>query len=543
MKEFSSKTRAENIQRMQTDTFDFVIVGGGINGAGIARDAISRGMRVALVEAEDFSSGTSSRSSKLIHGGIRYLENYEFKLVFEALNERTKLFEMAPHLVHPLRFMIPLYESSRVGMGLMGLGMWLYDALSLFQAPELHERLNANSSLKRMPILKQEGLKGSFIYSDAYMDDDRLVHETLRAANEEGLIAANYCKAESLEYSSDGSFQALIVSDQMVKKNFKIKARHLICAAGPWTDELGKAFFKNWNKTLRPTKGIHLTLSKDRLPLSSAVVMAAEKSDRIVFGIPRHEMVIVGTTDTDYQTSPSDVGADDKDVKYLLEILNGYFPGATIKKSDIISSYAGVRPLVKDEADSEGKTSREHRIWQDPKGITFVAGGKYTTYRLMSEQVVAKALSAFPIGDRVKFGNSHTNRPLSPFVEPLKFHDIRMQTKTLATGFDCSIEDMSWFVDRYGAEAVEIMDRTEEYSSRYQKEAHQAIHHTMCLNLTDFMTRRVPLFLADPQHGLEALESIAEVFSQELHWSQDQKRIEIQKYHDYIAKELAWKHN
>jgi glycerol-3-phosphate dehydrogenase len=244
MKEFSFKTRAENIQKMLTDTFDFVIVGGGINGAGIARDAISRGMRVALVEAEDFSSGTSSRSSKLIHGGIRYLENYEFKLVFEALNERTKLFEMAPHLVHPLRFMIPLYESSRVGMGLMGLGMWLYDALSLFQTPELHERLSANSSLKRMPILRQEGLKGSFIYSDAYMDDDRLVHETLRAANEEGLIAANYCKAGSLEYSSEGSFQALIVFDQIGKKNFKIKARHLICAAGPWTDELGQAFLK-----------------------------------------------------------------------------------------------------------------------------------------------------------------------------------------------------------------------------------------------------------------------------------------------------------
>ncbi|MFN9066955.1 MAG: glycerol-3-phosphate dehydrogenase/oxidase [Bdellovibrionales bacterium] len=543
MKEFSHKARLENIQKMQNETFDFVSVGGGINGAGIARDAVSRGMKVALVEAADFSSGTSSRSSKLIHGGIRYLENYEFKLVFEALNERTKLFEMAPHLVHPLRFMIPLYESSRVGMGLMGLGMWLYDALSLFQAPELHERLSAKSSLLRMPILKPQGLKGSFIYSDAYMDDDRLVHETLRAANEEGLIAANYCKAGALDFSNEGNFQALNVTDQLSKEGFKIKARHLICAAGPWTDELGQTFFKDWKKALRPTKGIHLTLSKDRLPLSSAVVMAAEKSDRIVFGIPRHEMVIVGTTDTDYSVSPSEVGADEKDVKYLLEIVNGYFPGAAIKEADIISSYAGVRPLVKDEAQSEGKTSREHRIWQDPKGITFVAGGKYTTYRLMSEQVVEKALSVFPVGDRVKFGNSQTNRPLSPFVEALKFHDTRMQIKTLAASFNCPLEDMIWLVDRYGAEAVEILERTQNYPGRYQKEAHQAIHHTMCLGLTDFMTRRVPLFLADPMHGLAILESVVEVFSKELDWSQDQMKFEIQKYKDYISKELAWKHN
>ncbi|MBC87397.1 MAG: hypothetical protein CL677_09495, partial [Bdellovibrionaceae bacterium] len=195
MQDFSYQTRQINIDRFQQEHFDFVIIGGGINGAGVARDAASRGLKVALIEANDFASGTSSRSSKLIHGGVRYLENFEFHLVFEALNERAKLFDMAPHLVHPLRFQIPVYKHSRVGMFLMGVGMWLYDALSLFRAPKLHERLNASESLERLPTLKSDQLKGSFVYSDAYMDDDRLVHETLRSAHSHGAAQANYVRA------------------------------------------------------------------------------------------------------------------------------------------------------------------------------------------------------------------------------------------------------------------------------------------------------------------------------------------------------------
>lgn len=541
MKEFSFKTRIENQVRLKKENFDLLIIGGGINGAGIARDAVSRGMKVALIEASDFSSGTSSRSSKLIHGGIRYLENLEFKLVFEALGERTKLFEMAPHLVHPLRFMIPLYDSSRVGMFKMGLGMWLYDALSLFQAPELHERLSSSQSMQRMPILNKQGLRGSYVYSDAYMDDDRLVHETLRSAHEEGLVAANYLKASSLLYSSEGLFSGLEVQDQISKEKYQIKARHLVCAAGPWTDEVGNQLFKDWKKTLRPTKGIHLTLSKERLPLQSAVVMAAEKSDRIVFGIPRHEMVIIGTTDTDYKASPSDVEAEDEDVRYLLEIVNGYFPGAQITKTDLIASYAGVRPLVRDDSQSEGKTSREHSIWQDPKGMTFVAGGKYTTYRLMSEQVLEKALEAFPIGDRVRFGKSHTNQPLNKYVDPLRFHDTQNQYRSIAESYGLSKEDALWFINRYGAEVFELLDRTEGYAQRFQKEAHQAIHFTMCSSLTDFMTRRVPLFLANEQNGLGLVSSVAEVFGRELGWTEEEKNRQIECYQVYVAKELKWK--
>ena len=396
MKNFSFDSRQKYWNDLGQSEFVLVIIGGGINGAGVARDASSRGMKVVVVEAHDFASGSSSRSSKLIHGGIRYLENMEFKLVFEALNERTKLFQIAPHLVHPLRFMIPLYEDSRVGMFKMGLGMWLYDALSLFQAPEMHERLSADQSFERMPLLEKNHLKGSYVYSDAYTDDDRLVHETLRSAHEMGAIALNYVKAIKANFDSSGRIQSVVVQDTLTGKEKSIRAKHVVGSVGPWTDLLGEDFFPQWKKVLRPTKGIHITVSRERLPLSSAVVMAAEKSDRIVFGIPRHEMVILGTTDTDFNQNPGEVVSTAEDVKYLLGVVHQYFPGANLKAEDIMATYAGVRPLVNDGSSVEGKVSREHTIWTlEDRHMTFVAGGKYTTYRLMAQEVVDKVLKMF----------------------------------------------------------------------------------------------------------------------------------------------------
>lgn len=540
MKENSFRTREENKKKLDQEIFDLVIIGGGINGAGVARDASLRGMKVALIEAKDFASGTSSRSSKLIHGGIRYLENYDFKLVFEALNERTKLFEIAPHLVHPLRFMIPLYDSSRVGMFRMGLGMWAYDALSLFQAPEFHERLNAHDSIGRMPILNHHGLKGSYVYSDAYMDDDRLVHETLRSAHEAGAVFANYVKASDIRWDEQGKFHSLLAIDQMTNEKIWIRGHHLVSSVGPWTDELGCDLFKKWENVLRPTKGIHLTFLKDRLPLSSAVVMAAEKSDRIVFGIPRHEMVIVGTTDTDFKGSPSDVIADTSDVEYLLSIVNSYFPGAKIQKEDIVSSYAGVRPLVRDDSSSEGKTSREHSIWSDPRGVTFVAGGKYTTYRLMSQQIVEQALRFFELSDQIRFDKVLTYQSLNPHIETERYRQIFYQIESLADYFNRSIADITLLVERYGAEAVPILERARGYQSVWEVEALQAIHSTMCLHLTDFMTRRVPLFLADREHGEDFIKAISLIFQRELGWNQSQLQEEIQLYYQHIKKELHW---
>lgn len=541
MKTFSATDRSANIEQMQKEIFDLIIIGGGINGAGVARDAASRGMKVALVEAADFASGTSSRSSKLIHGGIRYLENLEFKLVFEALSERTRLFEMAPHLVHPLRFMLPLYEESRVGMFKMGLGMWLYDALSLLQAPEMHERLNAFESVKRMPALRKNHLLGSYVYSDAYMDDDRLVLETLRSANEEGALCANYVKAVGADFAADGKVQFVRCEDKLTGKDFRIQGRHIVSTVGPWTDQLAASFLSKWQNILRPTKGIHLTLPQKRLPLSSAVVMAAEKSDRIVFGIPRHEMIIIGTTDTDFPQSPETVTATEEDVKYLLSITDYYFPGAKITAKDVIASYAGVRPLVKDDSTSEGKTSREHTILNDDRGITFVAGGKYTTYRLMAEQIVDATLHFFSIEDKVRFKKSDTSRPLNSMTSSDAFQQAQVLARFWGQETGRDLHDMELLADRYGLEAEVILNKYSENSSYWQLEAAQAIDNTMCLHLQDFYCRRVPLFLADRNHGVQFLEEVSSIFQEKLGWNDAQLKSEKQKLLEYMAHELHWK--
>lgn len=540
MKNFSFANRIQNINKMKTQEFDLVVIGGGINGAGVARDASARGMKVALIEAHDFASGTSSKSSKLIHGGIRYLENLEFKLVFEALNERTRLFEMAPHLVHPLRFMIPLYEESRVGMFKMGMGMWLYDALALFQVPEMHERLDAHESLERMPAIRSTHLLGSYIYSDAYMDDDRLVHETMRAANENGALCVNYVKATGAKFT-EGKISEITCEDQISKDKFNIKARHVVSSVGAWTDDVAEHLLHDWKKILRPTKGIHLTLPKHRLPLTSAVVMAAEKSDRIVFGIPRHEMIIIGTTDTDYKESPDKVTTTPEDVKYLLSITDHYFPGASITAHDVIASYAGVRPLVNDGSQSEGKTSREHTIINDPRGITFVAGGKYTTYRLMCQQTVNHALESFSLEERVQFKKADTTQPLNPYTSVDTFHQAQSLVDAWSTETGRPREDIRNLTERYGLEAEEILSKYPEQYSYWQLEAAQAIDMTMCLHMRDFYARRVPLFLADRNHGVKFLDEIGDVFQQKLGWNDARLKEEKHMLTEYMAHEVEWK--
>lgn len=537
-KSFSPADRAVHRQRLQNQVFDLVIVGGGINGAGVARDACLRGMKVALIEARDFASGTSSKSSKLIHGGIRYLENFEFHLVFEALSERKKLLDIAPHLVHPLRFFIPLYEGGRVGMTKMGLGMWAYDALALFDAPESHDRWSASESVDLVPSLQPKDLLGGYTYSDAYMDDDRLVFETLRSANERDLTAANYVKAIGAQQNEKGEVVALKARDERNGEEFWIRGRHFLSTVGPWTDELGHQLFKDWQDKLRPTKGVHLTFTRERFPLPCAVVMAAES--RIVFAIPRHEMVIVGTTDTDFKGDLNGVRAEAEDVKYLLGVVEKYFPGLNITAKDIVASYAGVRPLVKDDATTEGKTSREHTIMTDEHGVTYVMGGKYTTYRLIAEQAMNQILKSFPIGERVKFGVCQTEAPLNPKVTRDVFQRLDVHTRELVKISKLSSKECRTLLERHGLEAFDMVKSFAGLKSAIEYEAAHAISTTMCLNLADFYFRRVPLFLAETDHGAYALSKVAAVFQSFLNWTDAQKDEQVQALWARIESELQW---
>lgn len=541
-KTLSSHDREKSLETFKTQEFDLGLIGGGITGAGIAREAASRGLKVALIEGSDFVSGTSSRSSKLIHGGIRYLENLEFHLVFEALTERQRLFEMAPHLVHPLRFLLPIYKTGRVPAWKMGLGMWLYDALSLFEAPELNQFLDVEEVRRQFPALSTQGLTGAFAYYDAYMDDDRLVLETLRSARQHGAELVNYCRAVQAEIT-DGKVTAILAEDALTNAPVHIRAKHFISSVGPWTDRLGETFFAHWKKTLRPTKGAHLTFLKSRFELHDAVVMGAE--NRIVFAIPRHEMVIVGTTDTEFSFDPGIVRTEPDDVTYLLSVIAKYFPGSQIQRSDIIGCYAGVRPLIDDGAQSESKTSREHAIWTDPHGVTFVAGGKYTTYRNMAQQTVELVLNSFSIQDRVRFNQAKTLEPLNPLITDSLLERARQVHQTWDSQLPFDITRA--LAERHGLEAEIIIQNAraahvmastpEEWS--WCAEALHAVNYTLCLSLKDFYSRRTPLILSRRDHGVPFAEAIALVMAQHLGWDEKRTLQEINALQNHLAWELA----
>lgn len=543
---YSNLQRRQNIEKMKSEVFDLVVIGGGISGAGVARDAAGRGMKVALVEAQDYASGTSSRSSKLVHGGIRYLENLEFGLVFEALRERRNLFEMAPNLVHPLRFILPLYKDSRVGMVKMGLGMWLYDILSTFEAPELHEHHSLDQTLKRVPVLNSRELRGSYVYSDAYMDDDRIVIETLRSAANWGAVTANYVSAKAAEFE-DGKVKSVTCRDEISQNEFRLSGRHFVSTVGPWTDQLGHKIFSDWRKIMRPSKGIHLTFRRERLPIRDAVVMVTDDQKRIVFAIPRHEMVIVGTTDTDYSGDPREVHSTREDVEYLLKVADHYFPGAGLQKSDIISSYAGVRPLVDDGAATESKTSREHLIFTDPRNVTFVTGGKYTTYRQIAEDALHAILDVFSLEERIRWGKSRTLEPLNPMVTKDSLFKSQHQTEAWARDFKIDVDTVHFLVERHGAETKVILGK---FASRVQSlpptdwrwylEAYHAIHETMCLTLRDFYLRRVPLFLSRQDHGFPLLEDLSKIFQSELQWSDDDRAQQVEIVKSHLRFEMGW---
>ncbi len=546
---FSFHGRNERLQKLANEKFDLVIIGGGITGAGAARDAASRGMKVALIEGKDFAIGTSSRSSKLIHGGIRYLENLEFHLVFEALAERRLLFELAPHLVHPLRFVLPLYAGGRVGMFKMGLGMWLYDALSMFEAPEMHERLTPQDALERLPLLQQNNLLGAYEYSDAYMDDDRLVLETMRSAVKLGATCESYVRAGGAEFEN-GKVVAIDCTDQLTGDVFRVHGEHFVSTVGPWTDEVGTLLLQQWKKILRPSKGIHLTFRRDRIQLNQAIVMATDNEKRIVFGIPRHEMIIIGTTDTDYEGDPYDVTASADDVRYLLKVANEYFPGAKLTADDIIASYVGVRPLVDDGAETESKTSREHVIVEDPRNVTFVAGGKYTTYRLMAEQTIEAALKTFKLEDQVRFGRNDTKRALNELATADAMEHAYLQSELWSNQFGLPVKQVRFLIDRHGGEALQILEHgpgvgfepsgvAEE--KLWALEARHAIHNLNCFNLLDFYVRRSPLFLSRRDHGLGLVAGLSRIFARELSWAEPVRQKAAASIQDHVRHELAWR--
>lgn len=527
--EFSHNTRTKNLERLGEEEFDFLVVGGGITGAGVAWDASSRGYKVALVEKDDFAQGTSSRSSKLVHGGLRYLENYEFPLVFEALSERTYLLQSAPHLVRPLPFYMPVYENSPHSAYLLSAGMWFYDLLSLFRAPALHQRISGGVSSRIIPGIKKEGLQCTFRYFDASMWDDALVLDVLARAHQNGACIVSRTKAVESLRSPDGRITAMTVQDQFTRKTRQVKFKKLIVCAGVWTDEVGAILDGGrWNHWIAPSRGLHLVFDWNRFPVPGAVTMQIDDG-RIAFVIPRKDygqgITIVGTTDGPCTLPPDQIenetAAITADRAYLIDLLSKYFPDLKLTDSDVLNHYIGIRPLVDPNRGKSGgskslqKVSREHTIEAGPGGSVIVAGGKYTTFRKMAEEIVDFSCRGMPLRQ------PDTDVSLFPPAIPGEVQNAR----EFARSRGLQVSEKLW--ERYGADAVRIEQIHQEDCEadtidpegfpRLEAQFRYSVRHQMVLSVEDFVRRRQPLHLCRADHGSAWYPLLERALKDELH--------------------------
>jgi glycerol-3-phosphate dehydrogenase len=530
----SPRTRAARLQALEAaarDGVDLVVVGGGITGAGTARDAAMRGLRVLLVDRGDWAQGTSSRSSKLIHGGLRYLENLQFGLVMEGTRERHRQARLNPHLVQPLAFIMPVYKGGRHSLLKLSLGLWLYDLLALFRTYRIHRRLGRERTLGLAAPLRAEGLKGAIHYYDCRGDDARLTLANALDAERHGAITANYTRFDGpVMDAATNRVRGARVTDVLSGETFEIGCRHIAVAAGPWTDTLAQAL--GHPARLRPTKGVHLVFDRTRLPIDVAVTMNSIDDGRVVFAIPLGNATYVGTTDTDYQGQADDVAATADDVSYLLRTTNHFFPDAKLVEADIQSTWAALRPLVRSDADSAYKTSREHEIWHDPRGISTIAGGKLTTYRAMAEEFLDAILSEMKrTGPLPRLAKCATHRvPLDPDADAAAKADDPQVRAAAATQGSAA----RGVGERIAAVPDDAALLTPELPWTYAQVA-VAADHEHAQTIEDVLVRRFQVFFRATDRGAGCARRVATILAERLGHDAAWVDGQVAAYDAYIA--------
>jgi glycerol-3-phosphate dehydrogenase len=538
-REWSATTRAEVVQKQERDVFDLLVVGGGITGAAIAWDAALRGLRCALVEMGDVAQGTSSRSSRLVHGGLRYLEQLKLGLVFEGTHERRILMDLAPHQVRPLPFLMPLYRGDRHGPNLIATGLLLYELLSLGRGIGWFARLDPGEVRVAEPGVRADGLLGAVRYFDCATDDARLTLTLLRSAAEAGAQVASRVRFEK-PLHDEGLVCGAQVRDLLADRSYSIKARAIVNAAGPWTDHVLSAFPGEHRAMLRPTKGIHVVLPAARLPVKHAVVMAAADA-RVTFCIPWGECTYVGTTDTDHLEAPEDACARPSDVEYLLATVARYFPAANLTVEDVQGTWAGLRPLVSQEKGSPYDVSREHTIVEHPGGAFTIAGGKLTTCRKMACDVLDRVIVWFRSrGDQRAFLPCSTKTQRLAGTEGLTPATLDARRRELETAFGLPTPVAAHFQRAWGSDAMAILKECEKTTNGLDPlvpglpylwgEIEASVRHEMVLSLEDLLVRRTHVFYKASDQG-EAVEGrVAGELARLLGWDAARSEQELQWY-------------
>jgi glycerol-3-phosphate dehydrogenase len=543
---FSYQTRASDIAAMTAAPLDVLVIGGGITGAGIARDAAMRGLRTALVDRGDFASGTSGHSSRLIHGGLRYLELGDWRLVLEASRERRILLRIAPHLVRPQSFLFPVYEGARVPPWKLAAGLWLYDLLALFRNVRRHRMLSKQELLRCEPGLRDRGLRGGARYFDAQCDDARLTLANARDAHRHGALVANYVCMDRLEIG-DGRVRGARLTDQRSGKSLDVRALVVVNATGPWSDALRAA--SGGQPLLRTTKGVHVAVPRSRVGNTEAITLMSAIDGRVMFVIPWGDLTYIGTTDTDADDAPADVRPAAEDVVYLLRSANAVFPHARLEPRDVISAWAGLRPLLRpDDPRHPSDVSREHRIVGGPVGLLSVVGGKLTTYRAMAAETIDRVVADLHLLD---------GRPVPPRAstdrEPLPGGESR-DMALLVTELEregAASDVANHLVRNYGSEAIAIQRLRNEQRPLAQPltkghpvsgaEMVHAIRREMALTLSDLLVRRTHLFYEVPGQGARAAAAVVDIAGVELGWDAVQKAEELLAYVTHVERQNAFR--
>jgi glycerol-3-phosphate dehydrogenase len=512
MRPFSIRSRGDERRVAMDTTFDVVVVGAGINGAGTARDLALRGLSVAVVDRGDVGGGTSSRSSRLIHGGLRYLEHYHVGLVAESTAYRWRLLKLAPHLVTPLPFLFPVYEGDKNPKWLIRMGVAAYGMLSLGRKPGPSRGLSPAMTLAEEPGLLRDGLTGGVEYYDCATDDGRLTLETLMDAHAAGAVFLPRTEVVG-GLVAGGRLTGLAVRDLMDGREYDLRAKVVVNAAGPWADGLHQRLLPGRIPTwLRPTKGVHLVFSRDRLSVDRAVTMIVKEDGRPVFVVPWGNTVYVGTTDTDVADPEAPVDTRATDIEYMLRITNRYFPGAALTEDDVQSSWAGLRPLVWDEdAKSASEVSREERIEEAAPGLVTIAGGKLTTYLLMSRKTGDLAARCLTRDHGMSVPRSTaTKTPLQAIRRPGGLETATAMAAATTAQLRLPVDGAA-LAARRGFTALSLIDLMRADPSLAEPcveglpwlraELKYAVDHEYACTAEDLLVRRTHLHYRDPAHG------------------------------------------
>lgn len=520
---------------MGTEPLDILVIGAGITGAGIARDAAMRGMRTALVDKGDFASGTSSHSSRLIHGGLRYLEHRFFRLVFEASRERHILLGIAPHLVRPRSFLFPVHEGARVGRWMLEAGLWLYDVLALFRNVQRHQMLGKRAMLRAEPGLRSRDLRGGARYWDAQCDDARLTLANVRDAARHGALTANYALVERLETAA-GKTRGAQVTDLVTGASYPLRAHVVVNATGPWSDDVRASV--DGQPALLTSKGSHVMVPRQRVGNHEAITMTSPIDGRVMFIIPWGEMTYVGTTETATDEGPDDVRASGNDVVYLLRSANAMFPEARLTPADVVATWSGLRPLLRPTGDGEpGSASREHKILESPTGLLSIVGGKLTTYRVMAQQMVDRvAKRLHEMDGRPVPARAATDREPLPGGEARDL-DVLLRDAE-AQGFSRAVAEHLVFT--YGSEAAAVIRLAEgdpalrepvvEGHPAIKAELIHAARREMALTLGDLLIRRTHVFYEARGHGMAEAAGLVDLVGAEMQWDAARKAAELAAY-------------